>query len=284
MLRFIRKHTFELVAVTPLALYLLGFTLVPVLRTIAIGFTDRYTGSFTLDNYRELFAHSQFAAAFTNTLFITLLSLSLELLVGLVLAVILSRPFRGRGLFRSLLLVPMGVPTLVAGVSLLYIFDTSGYLNAGLLKLGLVAQPIDWAAGGLRTLLMVTFGDMWKVTPLVTLILMAGLESISGDIYEAAAVDGATGWQRFRRVTLPLLRPAITMALIVRAIDAFRIFELPLVLAGRHTPVLSTYAYTEYGYGNYAASGAAATVLLVVIAVFIFSYLMLVERGKGDLA
>ena len=280
--RFLKRHGFEVLAVLPLSLYIFGFTLLPVLRTIRLGFTDATTGGLTLEHYRELFGHGQFGQALTNTVVITLLGLTFELAVGLVLALILSRPFRGRGLFRSILLVPMGVPTLVAGVTLLYIFDSSGYLNELLFRLHLIAEPIDWAAGGLRTLLMVVFGDMWKVTPLVVLILLAGLESIPEGVYEAASVDGATAWQTLTRITLPLLRPAITMALIIRAVDAFRIFELPLVLAGRYTPVLSTYAYTEYNYGNFNTSGAASTILLVIILIFVAGYFFLVERGRGD--
>ena len=280
--RFLKRHGFEVLAVLPLSLYIFGFTLLPVLRTIRLGFTDATTGGLTLEHYRELFSHGQFGQALTNTVLITLLGLTFELLVGLVLALILSRPFRGRGLFRSILLVPMGVPTLVAGVTLLYIFDSSGYLNELLFRLHLIAEPIDWAAGGLRTLLMVVFGDMWKVTPLVVLILLAGLEAIPEGVYEAASVDGATAWQTLTRITLPLLRPAITMALIIRAVDAFRIFELPLVLAGRYTPVLSTYAYTEYNYGNFNTSGAASTILLVIILIFVAGYFFLVERGRGD--
>ncbi|MHB9144976.1 MAG: carbohydrate ABC transporter permease [Symbiobacteriia bacterium] len=282
MARFLKRHGFEVLAVLPLSLYIFGFTLLPVLRTIRLGFTDSGTGGLTLAHYRELFGHGQFGQALTNTVVITLLGLTFELLAGLVLALILSRPFRGRGLFRAVLLVPMGVPTLVAGVTLLYIFDTSGYLNELLFRLHFIAQPIDWASGGLRTLLMVVFGDMWKVTPLVVLILLAGLEAIPESVYEAAAVDGATAWQTLTRITLPLLRPAITMALIIRAVDAFRIFELPLVLAGRYTPVLSTYAYSEYNYGNFNTSGAASTILLAIILIFVVGYFFLVERGRGD--
>ncbi|MGE5591191.1 MAG: carbohydrate ABC transporter permease [Bacillota bacterium] len=280
--RFLKRHLFEVLAVLPLSLYIFGFTLLPVFRTIRLGLTDAVTGAFTLAHYRELFSHGQFGQALTNTVVITLLGLTFELLVGLVLALILSRPFRGRGFFRSILLVPMGVPTLVAGVALLYIFDTSGYLNELLYRLHLITTPVDWAAGGTRTLLMVVFGDMWKVTPLVVLILLAGLEAIPEGVYEAASVDGATAWQTLTRITLPLLRPSITMALIIRAVDAFRIFELPLVLAGRFTPVLSTYAYTEYNYGNFNTSGAASTILLVIILVFVAGYFFLVERGRGD--
>lgn len=251
-----------------------------MLRSIGYGFTSE-SGGFTLANYQQLFANGQFNAALRNTLLITLFGLSFELGVGLSIAVALTRNFKLRGLFRSLMLVPMGVPTIVSGATLMYVFDTSGYLNELLYRLGLIQIPIDWAAGGLRTLLMVVFADAWKVTPIVVLLLLAGLEAIPDELYEAAAVDGATGWAAFWRVTLPLLRPAITMTVIVRGVDTFRIFELPLVLAGRVNPVLATFAYTEYNnYHNSYTSGAAASFLTGVILIFVVLYLVLVERER----
>jgi trehalose transport system permease protein len=129
---------------------------------------------------------------------------------------------------------------------------------------------------------MVSVADMWKVTPVVILILLAGLESIPGEVYEASNIDGATAWQTFRYITLPLLKPSITMALILRGIDAFRVFELMLVLAGRATPVLSTFAYDEYNnYANAYSSAAASTILVVIIAVFIIGYLKITDSGEA---
>ena len=276
----IRRLRPEWLLLLPLAAYILGFTLLPVLRSIMLGFTTD-KGAFTLDNYRQLFQNTQFLTALRNTLAITALDLTLAMTLGLGLALILTREFRLRGMFRSLMMVPMGVPTIVSGVTLMYIFDTSGYLNELLYRLGLIQLPIDWAAGGLRTLLMVVFADLWKVTPIVVLLMLAGLESIAEELYEAAAVDGATGWQAFMRVTLPLLKPAITMTVILRGVDTFRIFELPLILAGRVNPVLATFAYTEYNqYHNSNTSGAAASFLMALILVCVVLYLVLVERER----
>jgi trehalose transport system permease protein len=200
----------------------------------------------------------------------------------LIIALLLKRAFRGRGFFRTVMLIPMGVPTIVAGVIMLYIFSTNGYFNVFLQRIGLIDAPIIWNAGGMTSILMIVFADMWKVMPLVVLILLAGLESIPEEVYEASSIDGASTWQNFWYVTLPLLKSSITMALILRAIDAFRIFELPLVLAGRHVPVIGTYAYTEYRhYVNFHASAAASTILLLLIIVFIILYFYFVER-KGD--
>lgn len=271
---FVKKYKLEIAMVLPLLLYILGFTVYPIIQTITLSFQDQYTKAFTLANYKEIIGKTEFKNAFFNTIALTFISLTLEMTAGLVIALILKRNFKGKGLLRSLMLVPMGVPTLVSGVAMTYIFGLNGYFNELLEKLHLIKLPVDWASGGFKTLLMVSVADMWKVTPLVILLLLAGLESIPDEVYEASNIDGATAWQIFKYVTLPLLKPSITMALILRAIDAFRIFELVLVLAGRATPVISTFAYDEYNnYANAYTSAAASTILLLIIAVFIVSYL-----------
>ncbi|KHO62082.1 MULTISPECIES: carbohydrate ABC transporter permease [Thermoanaerobacter] len=271
---FVKKYKLEIAMLLPLLLYILGFTVYPIIQTITLSFQDQYTKAFTLANYKEIIGKTEFKQAFFNTVALTFISLTLEMTAGLVIALILRRSFKGKGLLRSLMLVPMGVPTLVSGVAMIYIFGLNGYFNELLEKLHLIKLPVDWASGGFKTLLMVSVADMWKVTPLVILLLLAGLESIPDEVYEASNIDGATAWQTFKYVTLPLLKPSITMALILRAIDAFRIFELVLVLAGRATPVISTFAYDEYNnYANAYTSAAASTILLLIIAVFIVSYL-----------
>lgn len=291
---FIKKYKLEILFIAPLTLYIFYFTLIPILQTISLSFVDRATDQFTLSNYRYLLEKSHFRKSFFNTITITFLGLSMQMTFGLILALILKKNFKGKGFFRSIILTPMGVPTLVSGVALLYIFDTHGYFNEliyrlveGLKLIGIMSEsyrfiPIDWGSGGLRTIFVIAFGDMWKVTPIVTLLLLAGLESIPHDVYEASQIDGATTWQTFRLVTLPLLKPSITMAVILRAVDAFRIFELPMILAGRQTPVLATFAYEEYRiYNNANVSGAASTILLFLIVAFILLYLKVVDKGEG---
>jgi trehalose transport system permease protein len=244
-------------------------------QTVSLSFRDQFTGTFpTLDNYWALVEHFQFWEAVANTLFITGVGLTLELCLGLAMALSLSIPFWGRGLARALMLLPLGIPTIVSAANMRYIFGTVGYLNEALLRLGLIDVPIDWVSSGLRSLLTVVVADMWKVTPLVMLILLAGLEGIPGELYETAMIDGAGPWQRFRHITVPLLKPSITAALVIRGIDAFRIFALPLTLVGRSTPVLSTYAYFEYvEYQNPYTSAASATILVVMILSAILAYL-----------
>lgn len=279
---WLRKYRFEIMMVVPFAAYILYFMLTPVAQSIYYSFVEPGTSSFTLDNYRTILNRSQFNDAFINTLGITAIGVSLEMLLGLAIAFVLSREFHGRGILRSVVLIPMGVPTIVAGAAMLYIVGFNGYLNRFLLDLGVIDVPVYWQQSGLRGMFAVALADLWKALPLVVLILLAGLEGIPRDVYEAADVDGATGWQKFMHHTIPLLMPAITMALILRAIDAFRIFDIALVIAGQAIPVMSTFVYEDYRAGNTNTAAAAAVLLLMMIVVFVVAYFFLVERRGGD--
>jgi trehalose transport system permease protein len=270
----LRKRKLEISLTIPLFGYIILLTFVPVLYAIYLSVIDPSADTFTLRHYREIIFHFQFRQALFNTLFITFAGLFLELCLGMVMALLLSRDFWGRGPLRAIFLISLGVPTIVTAANMRYIFDTTGLLNETLLGLGLLHVPYDWTQGGLPTLMAVIVADMWKVTPLVMLILLAGIEAIPREIYEAAKIDGASRWGEFWAITLPLLRPSITIALIIRGIDAFRIFELPLVLVGRTEPVMSTYAYFEYFEAlNPHTSAAAGTLLLAMILITIIGYL-----------
>jgi len=230
-----------LVGLLPLSLYLVGFTLVPVASTLALSVTAP-DGRLALEPFRRIASHYQFGEAVTNTLAVTGISLTLELLLGLAAALALvSRPV-GRKVFQVLLLVPLGVPTIVAASVMRTVFGTAGYLNEILFRLGMIRTPVDWVGSRGLALFTVAVADAWKVTPLMMLVLLTGLQAIPGDLYEAARTDGASRWRQFTAITLPLLKPALTMALIIRGVDAFRIFALPLALVGQGLPVLSTYA------------------------------------------
>ena len=272
---WLTKYKFELLLISPLFLYILGFTFGPIIYTTLISFQDKFSLRLpTLENYKYILTHFQFTAALINTFAITLISLSGELLIGLFLAILLSKKFIGKGMLRALVLLPLGVPTLVAAANMRYIFDTQGYLNEILYQLNLFNAPIDWTGGRILTIFTLAVSDMWKVTPLIMLILLAGLESIPQQLYQAAEIDGASPWQQFKEITLPLLKPFITIALIIRGIDAFRLFELPLTLAGSRTSVLSTYTYFEYfQYNNPHTSAASSLILLIMILISVWVYL-----------
>jgi trehalose transport system permease protein len=287
-------HQFEIWLTLPLVAYVLVLTIAPIIETFRVSFTAPRLGGASLQNYQTIFGSEVFRRAVVNTIIVAFLSLVLELGVGLIIALTLHATFRGRGFVRTVALVPLGVPTIVAGAVMLLIFARAGYLNSVIFliqDLVNLIPGVDWhyqaisltVAGGLPTLLTVAIADMWKVLPIVILIFLAGLQSIPEDIYEAADVDGATRWQRFTRVTLPLLIPYITIAIILRAIDAFRIYELALVLSGQVEPVLGTYIADQYlpPTSNLPTSAAASIVLFGIIMIFIVLYLVLVApRGR----
>ncbi|MBN1662289.1 MAG: sugar ABC transporter permease [Deltaproteobacteria bacterium] len=283
---FIKKHYFEISLALPLFLYLVLFTYAPVMQVIAMSFDK--SGSrpgfvFGFHHYHLIFGHFQFAKAFFNTVFIAVCGLFLELALGLYVAVQLNKRIKFRGMIRSLYILPLGIPTIVAAANMRYIFDTNGFLNSLLMKLNMITLPVDWGGGGFVTLFAVVVADMWKVTPLVMLVLLAGLQNIPEDVYEAARMDGAGPWQTFRHITLPLLKPSITMAVVIRGIDSFRIFELPLVLAGKAEPVLGTFVYAEYHEAlNPYTSAAASVILLLLILFCVAAYLSL--TGTKDVS
>jgi trehalose transport system permease protein len=286
----LRRHRLEVALALPLFTYVLLLTVAPILDTVRLSLTAPFGGGFpSLANYQAIVESPVFRTAVVNTVAVALLSLVLQLGVGLLVALALHRTFPLRGLVRTVMLVPLGVPTVVAGAVMLLVFSRSGYLNALLFALADAVNlipgvewhfvPTSWTvAGGWRTLATLAIADMWKVLPVVTLIFLAGLESIPEDVYEAADVDGAAPWQRFLRVTLPLLAPYVTMAVILRAIDAFRIFELALVMAGRIEPVLGTFIWSRYGppTSDPFTAAAGAIVLFLLIMVFIALYLRLI--------
>ncbi len=284
---WVRKHRLEMALTAPLFLYVVVLTIAPILDTVRLSLTLPLDGTFpSAANYRAIFASDLFRAAFRNTVIVALLSIALQLGVGLAVALTLHRRFRFRRVVRAVVLVPLGVPTIVAGAVMLLIFSRSGYLNAlmflladtinALFGMQWHVTPLSWGvAGGWRTLATVAVADMWKVLPMVTLILLAGLEAIPTEVNEAADVDGVNVWQRFTYITLPLLLPYVTMAIVLRAIDAFRIFELALVLAGRVEPVLGTYIWSRYGppTNDPFTAAAASMVLFALILTFVLAYM-----------
>lgn len=290
---WLRAHGLEVTLALPLAAYLLILTAAPIVETLRLSLSAPVDGGFpSLGRYRALLASDVFRTAFRNTVVVVLLSLALEIGGGLCLALTLHRRFPLRGLVRTLVLMPLGVPTVVSAAVMLLVFSRSGYLNALLLDVADALgaggirwsyQPLGWTvAGGWPTLFTVAVADTWKVLPVVTLILLAGLQSIPVEVEEAARADGATGWLRLRHVVLPLLLPYVTMAVILRAIDAFRIFETALVLAGRVEPVLGTFIWSRYAppTSDPPTAAAAAVVLFLLILGFVVVYLVLLARHE----
>jgi multiple sugar transport system permease protein len=208
-----------------------------------------------LENYLYLLGDDRFWNAFWNTVYFTALSVSLELLLGLGLALLLNRPFRFKGIVTAVVLVPWAIPTVVSARMWEWMYNPDfGVLNY------LLGTNVNWLGSPLWALNAAVFMDVWKTTPFTVILLLAGLKLIPPELVQAARIDGANSWSLFRRITLPLLKPVILVALIFRTLDAFRVFDAIYVLTGggpaNTTETLSIYAYKvlfqtlQFGYGS----------------------------------
>jgi multiple sugar transport system permease protein len=235
---------------------------------------SRFVG---LDNYTEALGSSQFWEAMKVTILFTVVSVGLELAIGLGMALVMHRAFRGRALLRAVVLVPWAILTVVTAITWRTIFEPElGFANTALSALGLPGGDVVWLGQEGYALGVMIFADVWKTAPFMALLLLAGLQGIPDDVYDAAKVDGANAWQRFRGVTLPLLVPAITVALIFRTLDALRIFDLPYVLTkgANGTETLSLLAQKELVVNRNTGLGSALAVL-TFLTVMGVSYLYL---------
>jgi ABC-type sugar transport system permease subunit len=236
-----------------------------------------------LGNYLELVRDPRFWSALGHTLFFTAATVSLELVLGFGLALGMNSAFRGRGAARATSLLPWAIPTVVAALLWRFMFDSqAGIANAILLALGALNRPIVWFIDATTAWVPVILADVWKTTPFVALLLLAGLQNIDKSLYEAAEVDGASAWWRLSRITLPLLKPTILVALIFRTLDAFRVFDLVYALTGggpgTATEPIALYTHNtilqnlRFGYGS---------ALSVVIFALTFGLALVYIRGLG---
>lgn len=232
------------------------------------------------ENYLFLLNDNRFWNAFKNTIYFTVVSVSLELLIGLFVAVLLNRAFRLKGLMRAVILIPWAIPTVVSARMWEWMYNTDfGILNY------VLGSEINWLGSPFWAMNAAIFMDVWKTTPFVAILLIAGLQVIPHEVYQAARIDGAGGWTIFRRITLPLLKPVILVVLIFRTFDAFRVFDAVYVLTGggpaNTTETLSIYAYKvlfqtlQFGYG----STLSAVVFLCTGIISIF-YIRILSRGE----
>jgi ABC-type sugar transport system permease subunit len=186
------------------------------------------TGFAGLGNYVEAFTDARFWDSVIATFVFTVSSVTFEFLIGLGFALIMNRAFFGRGVTRAAILIPWVIPTVISAQMWFNMFNiTPGFVNS---VLPFVPADFNWLGSDYWAMFAVVFADVWKTAPFVALLLLAGLQTIPGDLYEAARVDGASAIQRFRNVTLPLLKPAILVALLFRTVDALRIYDLPAVM------------------------------------------------------
>jgi multiple sugar transport system permease protein len=241
-----------------------------------------------ISNYTDALTSSQFWEATRTTFVFTGVSVTLELIIGLAMALAMHEAFRGRSVLRATVLVPWAVLTVGTAVMWRSIFEPElGFANQMFDALGLPGADVVWLGERGYALAVMIFADVWKTAPFMALLLLAGLQVISGEIYEAAKVDGATAWQRFTRITLPLLMPAILVALIFRTLDALRVFDLPFVLTqgANGTETLSLFAYDTLTRDRLIGEGSALSVLTFIIVMAVsFLYIRFIGGNIRQLA
>ncbi|QFG20806.1 carbohydrate ABC transporter permease [Actinomadura sp. WMMB 499] len=239
------------------------------------GFVVEGTRFVGFDNYTAIFSGDPAGAfwnAFGNTTFFTFTTVILETVIGVGMALIMHRAFRGRALVRASILVPWAIPTAISGLLWRWIFQADGAANA------LLRQQILWTADGWPAKLAVIIAEVWKTSPFIGLLVLAGLQMIPRDVHEAARVDGASAVQRFWSVTLPLVKPALLVAVLFRLLDVLRMFDLPAVLIGVNqdsVETLTMIAWFEASNLRYGSAAAYATVLFVYIALIAYLFVKL---------
>lgn len=253
--------------ILPVTLFLCLFFLYPFILVAQQAFS---TGAgLTFDNFREVVSHWKFPISLKNTLLLAAAVVPVQLTLALLMATMVNRMEKGRDLVLYVWTIPLGISDLAAGIIWLAIFEQSGFLNSMMSGLGVIDRPanlLSYQNPGL-VFLAIALAEIWRATAIMLVILVAGIGLIPKEYYEAAEVFGASPWQRFRRVTLPLLRPSLQTALVLRVILAFEVFAVVAALGGTLFPVLmgETYAY-QFDLLN---SGAAAAMALIILAISI---------------
>ncbi len=270
------------VLILPVTLFLCLFFLYPFLLVSKQAFS---TGAgFTLDNFREVTSYWKFPITMRNTLLLAAAVVPIQLALALLMATMVNRMKKGRDLVLYVWTIPLGISDLAAGIIWLAIFEQSGFLNSMMSGIGIVDKPVNlltFQNPGI-VFLAIMLAEIWRATAIMLVILVAGIGLIPKEYYEAAEVFGASPWKRFLRVTLPLLRPSLQTALVLRVILAFEIFAVVAALGGTLFPVLmgETYAY-QFDLLNSGAAAAMALIILVISIAFTLIILRVLRVPKG---
>lgn len=238
-----------------------------------------------IENYTRMFGSEVWVSALERTALFTAVSVLLETIAALGLALMLNHRFRGRGFLRAAILIPWAVPTVVSATLWKTMFDPrQGFVDYLLHGVGLPGGHTTWLAGVTTSWVAIFVADAWKNVPFMAIILLAGLQVIPNEVYEAARIDGASAWQSFRRITLPLLKPALGVALIFRTLQAFLIFDVIYILTGGgpgvSTQTLSFLNWQEFLINTDFGYGGAISVVLVLIALAIAAVYVRVLRPE----
>jgi ABC-type sugar transport system permease subunit len=278
----------------PSLVIILGITLQPILTTLYLSFFKAPSGlnlpkTFVgFGNYGEMLSDPVFWATIQRTLYFTLVSVGIELVLGLAIAQLVHSHPPGWRFLRVSLIIPWAIPTIVNGSMWRWIYSADfGALNGLLMQLGLIHHYVPWLVSPARAMNLVILADIWHVVPFVALILQAALATLPVELEEAAMMDGAGAWQRFLYVRLPLLRPAILVALIVRTVEAFRVFDIVYIITGGGpafgTVTISYLTYLQtFSYGK-LGNGAALSFLISIFTIAMaFVYIRFLYRPPEE--
>ena len=284
-------RTLAYLLLAPAVFVLLALSIYPLIHAVSLSFQIGSGGAtrWGFNNFTRLFSDQFFLAAISHILVFAAAALTLEFLLGLALAVLLNRKIRGRSFFRAGLLVPMMLPAVVVGVVWRLMLNPDfGAVNGTLKGIGVNTSALTWTSSPTLAMLSIIAVDVWQWTPFMFLILLAGLQAIPQEPYEAALIDGSTAWQTFRHVTLPLLKPAILVALLLRTMDLLRVFDQVFILTeggpGFATEMISLYIYrTAFRFSNFGYAAAMSFVLLLITNIVSAFYIRMLEtREPGN--
>jgi multiple sugar transport system permease protein len=275
--------------IAPTIAVLVALSIYPLVYAVKVSLqTESSAGvRWSLQNFTRLAADDFFRSALAHTIVYTIIALTFEFMLGLGLAVLLNRAMRGRSLFRAALLVPMMLPPVVVGVVWRLMLNPNfGAINGTLKGTGLNTEALTWTASPTLAFASVIMVDIWQWTPFMFLILLAGLQAIPEEPYEAALIDGSSAWQTFRHITLPLLKPAILIALLLRTMDLLRVFDQIFILTeggpGSATETISLYIYrTAFRFSDFGYAAAMSFVLLLLTNVISLLYIRLLQRQEA---
>jgi ABC-type sugar transport system permease subunit len=236
------------------------------------------------ENYAWAFTNSQVWGSLGYTLYFVALSVTLEFWIGLGMALAMFHAFKLKGVLRAIVIVPWAVPAIIQASMWRWMFHPDvGVISDILIKLGVISAPLNFLGNSLLAMHSVILADVWKTSSFMAILLFAGLAAIPQDIYDSAKVDGARGWLRFRRITLPMMLPIILVALLFRTMDAFRVFDLVYGLTGggpgTTTEVLSTFSYKYYfSYHNFGKGSALAIVTFLILVAMSLFYIRSLQK------
>lgn len=276
--------------IAPTIAVLLALSIYPLFYSIKISLQAESADGvrWTLQNFARLAGDGFFHSALTHTFVYAAIALTVEFFLGLSLALLLNSQMRGRSIFRAMLLLPMMLPAVVVGVVWRLMLNPNfGAVNGSLKSFGVGTDALTWTASPKLAMASVIIADVWQWTPFMFLILLAGLQSIPQEPYEAALIDGSNPWQTFRHVTLPLLKPAILIALLLRTMDLLRVFDQIFILTeggpGFATETVSLYIYrTAFRFSNFGYAAAMSFVLLTLTNVISVGYIKLLQTREAN--